>query len=174
MLYRYFLIAIASAAMLLGIQIPNFIDQYQKRLDAHLIEVTENLRGFQEIANKYHQGSLEALIKEHEESASQTFRGEAVPIRAMYERYKAFRGEQSNMNTNLAGKIVHVMFGRNRQLLDETVSNYSFNIPLNQEAVLCGAIFAAVGLIIMETLVKFVVWSIGMTFGSSTSVRRTA
>ncbi|MBW2674963.1 MAG: DUF2937 family protein, partial [Deltaproteobacteria bacterium] len=59
-LYRYFLILIACAALLFGIQIPNFVDQYEKRLDAHFIEVENNLRGYQEIADRYYDGSVAA------------------------------------------------------------------------------------------------------------------
>jgi len=43
-LYRYFLILIACTAILFGVQIPNFVDQYEKRLDAHFLEVQNNLR----------------------------------------------------------------------------------------------------------------------------------
>ena len=46
-LYRYLLIVIACIVMLMGIQIPNLVDQYEKRVDAHLREVTVNLKPYQ-------------------------------------------------------------------------------------------------------------------------------
>jgi hypothetical protein len=85
-IYRDFLILVACVALLLGIQVPSFVDQYEKRLDAHFIEVKNNLRGFQEIADKFHGGSLEALIAKHEASEDRTFKDEARPIRNMYEK----------------------------------------------------------------------------------------
>jgi hypothetical protein len=90
MLYRYLSIAIAGAAILIGIQIPNFVDQYEKRLDAHVIEVTTNMRGFQ------------------------------------------------------AG---------NRALVDETHANYSFNVPLNTDAIFSGILFAVLALALLEIIV---------------------
>ena len=65
-IYRYFLILIACISILLGIQIPSFVDQYEKRLDAHFLEVTNNLRGYQEIAEKFFNGSITELIKKHD------------------------------------------------------------------------------------------------------------
>ncbi|MBD3649377.1 MAG: DUF2937 family protein, partial [Pseudomonadales bacterium] len=56
MVYRYFSIILASLLLLTGLQVPSFVDQYEKRVDAHLLEVTENLRGFQEIADEYYGG----------------------------------------------------------------------------------------------------------------------
>ena len=35
---RFLLLCLAVASVLVGIQAPNFVDQYEKRLDAHLIE----------------------------------------------------------------------------------------------------------------------------------------
>jgi hypothetical protein len=172
MIYRYLLIAIASVSILMGIQIPNFVDQYEKRLDAHLIEVTENLRGFQEIADRYHQGSLEALIREHEESKGLTFRDESKPLKAMYERYKAFRDEQLSLKTNLAGKAVHLVLKGNRPLVDETYSNYSFNIPLNTSAVISGLLFAALALGIVEVVVTLIAWSFRLTYRSTGHAKR--
>jgi len=172
MIYRYLLIAIALASILLGIQIPNFVDQYEKRLDAHLIEVTENLRGFQEIADKYHHGSMDDLIKEHEASEGLTFRDESKPLKAMVERYKVFREEQLALNTNLAGKVVHILFKGNRQLVDEATSNYSFNIPLNARAVTTGLLFTALALGMVEGAMKLVVWSVRRIKRSTGGVNR--
>jgi hypothetical protein len=153
MIYRYLSIMVAGAAILVGIQIPNFIDQYEKRLDAHMIEVTANLRGFQAIADKYHQGSFEALLREHENSASPTFQGEAKPLRTMYERYKTFFAEQLAMKTSLPGKAVHLLLKGNRELVDETHTNYSFNVPLSSDAVFSGILFAVLAMGLLEAIV---------------------
>jgi len=151
-LYRYFLILVACTAILLGIQIPNFVDQYEKRLDAHFIEVEHNLRGYQEIADRYYGGSIQALIKRHEESEDGATREEAEPIRRMYERYLSFRNEKRLLDTGLAGRVAFIAVRGNRELIRETYENYSFTIPLNREAVLSGTLSAAFVLIMIELL----------------------
>lgn len=149
MIYRYLLILIACTAVLAGIQIPNFIDQYEKRLDAHLIEVNTNLRGFQEVADRYHGGSMDALIREHEASESPTFKDEAKPLREMVARQQAFRQEQKMLNTHLAAKSWHIAVNGHPELLRETQGNYSYTVPLTEDAIITGAVFA--GLILLTT-----------------------
>ncbi|MDO9514475.1 MAG: DUF2937 family protein [Syntrophales bacterium] len=151
-LYRYFLILIACASILLGIQIPNFVDQYEKRLDAHFVEVENSLRGYQEIADRYYAGSVTALIKKHEESEDRADREEAGPIRNIYERYLRFKNERHFLETGLAGKVAFIVARGDRVLINETYTNYSFTIPLNQSAVLSGALSAAFVLVVMELL----------------------
>jgi hypothetical protein len=152
-LYRYFLILVACAAVLFGIQIPNFVDQYEKRLDAHFIEVKENLRGYQEIADRYYDGSIPALIKQHKENRDEATREEAVPIKRMYDRYLKFSNETQFLDTGLAGKVAFIVMRGDRELINETYENYSFTVPLNREAVLSGAVAAAFVLVVMELLV---------------------
>lgn len=107
-IYRYSLILLACVLLLMGIQIPSFVDQYEKRLDAHFIEVKTNLRGFQQIADRYFGGSLEALINKHEQSGDEIFREEARPIRSMYLRYLRFSQQKLGLNTHLAGKVFFI------------------------------------------------------------------
>lgn len=160
MLYRYFLIAISCAAILVGIQIPNFVDQYDKRLDAHLIEVSTNLRGFQDIADRYHGGSFEALLREHEASTSPTFRDEAKPLRAMLMRREAFLQEQQALDTHLGGQALHIVFNGHRELVAETQANYSYNLPLTADAVAAGAVFALIVVLLAEIVGQTIAWSL--------------
>jgi hypothetical protein len=157
-LYRYFLILIACASILLGIQIPNFIDQYEKRLDAHYKEVENNLRGYQEVADRHYRGSVAELIKKHEQSEEKASRDEAGPIRNIYERYLRFKHEKRSLETSLAGKIAFIMAKGDRELINETYVNYSFTIPLNRSAVLAGAVSAAFVLVVVELLMMTFSW----------------
>ena len=151
-LYRYFLIIIACTAILFGIQIPSFVDQYEKRLDAHFIEVQNNLRGFQEIADRFHGGSLEALIEKHEKSNDATFQGEAEPIRNMYRRFLKFKAEKAALATSLPKKLAFIAVQGDKELVNETRRSYSYTIPLNQSAVISGVVAAASVILIFELL----------------------
>jgi hypothetical protein len=158
-IYRYFLILVACVAILLGIQVPSFVDQYEQRLDAHFIEVKNNLHGFQEIADKFHGGSLEALIAKHETSEDRTFKEEARPIRNMYERYLRFNQQKVALETNLPGKIAFLATDGDKQLLNETYSSYSFTVPLNQSAVFAGFLSVAAVILLIELFRAIILWS---------------
>ena len=151
-LYRYFLIITACGSLLLGIQIPNFVNQYEMRLDAHLSEVKNNLQGYQDIADRLYDGSITTLISKHEQSDDPTFKQEAQPIRNMLDRYEHFKQEQASLATGLAGKITYLLAKGDRELINETSANYSFNIPLNEAAVVSGFSFMVIVVFIVEFL----------------------
>ena len=47
----YARLVIFAAGLLLGIQVPAFVDQYKNRVAAHYLEVSANIAGFQATAN---------------------------------------------------------------------------------------------------------------------------
>ena len=149
-LYRYTLILIACAALLVGIQIPNFVDQYQKRLDAHLSEVKNNLQGYQDIADRLYGGSIAALIAKHQQSTDPAFKEEAQPIANIVQRYEHFSTELAALATGLPGKLTHIVIQGDRELITETYENYSFAVPLNETAVTTGFIFMVVVVFMVE------------------------
>ncbi len=157
-LYRYFLIFIACTSILFGIQIPSFVDQYEKRIDAHFLEVWKNIKGYQEIADRYHAGSLSALIEKHEKSEDRGFREEAGPIKDIYLRYARLKDEKRLLETCLSGKMLFILLDGDREILAETYRNYSFNVPLNRDALLSGAISSALVLVLTELLTSFLSW----------------
>jgi Protein of unknown function (DUF2937) len=167
-IYRYLLILVACAAILLGIQVPNFVDQYEKRLDAHFLEVANNLRGFQEIADKFYGGSLEALIAKHETSEDRTFKEEARPIRNMYERYLRFKEQKFALETHLPGKIAFLATDGDKKLLNETYSTYSFTVPLNQSAVFAGFLSVAAVILLIELFRATILWLLRLMAGPAT------
>ena len=94
-LHRYLAVVVAGISLLFGIQIPNFVDQYEKRLDAHLLEVTKNIRPYQDIADKYHGGRIEELIDFHRKSGNRTFQEEGIAIENMYKRKIRFDNDSA-------------------------------------------------------------------------------
>ncbi|HMC13049.1 MAG TPA: DUF2937 family protein [Gallionellaceae bacterium] len=155
-LYRYLLIIIAGIALLLGIQIPNLADQYEKRVDAHLREVKINLQPFQDIADKYFGGSLEKLIELHHKSEVKAFQDEGAAIEDMVKRRLRFEADLAALQVSLPMKVVHILFNGDREMIDETLEQYTYAVPLNQDAVMTGAVVAAVILLALELLLALV------------------
>lgn len=152
MIYRYFSILLASLLLLTGLQVPSFVDQYEKRVDAHLVEVTENLRGFQEIADKYHDGSIEELIRKHEASTDTTFRLEAEPISRMYQRYRQFSAEKASLDAGLASQIRHIVLYGDDELIQEAMDTYTWTITLDEDSGLSAAVLLITGLLASDLL----------------------
>jgi hypothetical protein len=135
---EYTIRLVFAAGILFGVQVPNFIDQYTQRISAHHLEATENFSGFQAIADKFHGGSVEALIEGHEGSNDPVFRSEAKPIKEIYSRIQAFSSELNALDTDLFNKIIHVAFKSDSAVFKEAISEYSATVPLSTDAIICG------------------------------------
>ena len=150
--YRYLIVIVACLALLIGLQGPNFIDQYEKRVDAHLREVSINLRPFQLIADKYFAGDLNKLIDLHRSSGEKPFLEEGAAIEQMVQRKLRFEADRAALQTSLPIKAFRVLFHGDREMIDEALGQYSYAVPLNQDALLFGATFALLILLLLELL----------------------
>lgn len=155
-LYRYLMIVVACISLLLGLQIPNFVDQYQKRVDAHLREVTVNLQPFQDIAAKYFGGDLNKLIELHRASSEKPFQEEGAAIAKMVQRKLRFEADLAALKTNLPQKSLHVLLHGDQEMLDEVLGQYSYAVPLDQDALIFGAGVALIILLSVELLLALV------------------
>jgi competence protein ComGC len=155
-LYRYLMIVVACISLLLGLQIPNFVDQYQKRVDAHLREVTVNLQPFQDIAAKFFGGDMNKLIELHRNSSEKPFQEEGAAIEKMLARKLRFETDMAALNTSLPQKALHVLLHGDREILDEALGQYSYAVPLNQDALTFGAAVAFAMLLLVELLLAMV------------------
>jgi hypothetical protein len=155
-LYRYFIVIVACISLLIGLQIPNFVDQYQKRVDAHLREVTINLQPFLDIAIHYFGGDMGKLIELHKTSAEKPFQDEGAAIEKMVARKLRFETDLAALNTSLPMKALHVIFHGDHEILDEAMNQYSYAVPLNQDALEFGAGVAFVILLLLELLLAMI------------------
>ena len=151
-LHRYLLIVLACLAILAGIQIPNLIDQYEKRIDAHLREVVANLKPYQAVANQYTGGSLDQLLELHRTSTEKAFQEEGNAIAEMMKRKQRFEADLAELQASLPQKIVHILLRGDRELIEETLAQYTYAVPLNQDALLVGAATVAIVLALTELL----------------------
>lgn len=151
-LYRYLIVIVACISMLVGLQIPNFVDQYQKRVDAHLREVTINLQSFQEIADKYFGGDLNKLIELNLQSEAKPLQEEGMAIDKMVKRKLRFEADMAALQTSLTMKAMHILLNGDREIINEVRGQYIYSVPLNQDALVFGAGVAIVILMLVELL----------------------
>ena len=138
MLRGYLRLVVFTACLLAGLQIPGFVDQYVKRVQAHYSEIRRDFAGFQQTADRYFGGSVDQLIAHHAASSDAIFRDEARTITALYARLKSLAAELQALQGPLVARVLHVAFNANRELLNETISAYSYNVPLNSDAIIWG------------------------------------
>jgi len=138
MLRHYLRLVIFAIGLLVGVQVPGFIDQYDKRVSAHYIEAQRAFSGFQQTADRYFGGSIEQLIAHHSASSDRIFQEEAQTIARLYARMKSLAAELEALRGTLLQRIVHVALAPDQEILKETINAYSYTVPLNADAILCG------------------------------------
>jgi hypothetical protein len=149
-LLRYVMIVIACICLLAGMQLPHLADQYAKRVDATLREVTINFQPFLIIANQHTGGNVEALIAMHRQSNVAAFKAEGDAIERMYQRKLRFEGEAKALQTHLPGRLWHVAFRADPDLREQTLIQYNATVPLTQDALISGGVVALVMLLLLE------------------------
>ncbi|MDU0352864.1 DUF2937 family protein [Paraglaciecola aquimarina] len=162
----YLRLIVFCSGLLMGIQIPAVVDQYQKRVDAHLTEATDLLAGFQQTADRYFDGNMQALINHYEKSDDAIFRDDAVNIRFMSERVSALQAEMAALQRNLVLRASHVLFFANPKLLSETMQQYSYMILLDPFALIWGVVSAVSLAALLDGLIA------GMGFCALRIIRR--
>jgi len=117
-----------------------------------LREVTIDLQPFQEIADKYFGGDMGKLIELHKTSAEKPFQDEGAAIEQMVARKLRFETDMAALNTSLPLRVIHVLFHGDREILNEATAQYSYAVPLNQDALIFGAGAALAILLLVELL----------------------
>lgn len=142
LLKTYSRLFIFAGGLLLGIQVPNFVDQYERRIDAHYLEVSANISGFQSTANLLFAGDMEALIAYYADSNDVVFESDAQSIRSIVDRYNRISAERAALSGSALAAALHVVLYADDEFIDETFNQYGFTVPLNMVAVEWGLAIA--------------------------------
>ncbi len=121
----------------LGGCLPGFVAHYRQRVGGRLDQVEIDLQPFREIAARFHDGSLEALIQHHLKSPDNTFYVEGQAIQAMVDselRLRTmFEALQGNVFDQLAYLAIHGDRGIARATWDSFIP--AFNLEASSIAV---------------------------------------
>lgn len=89
--------------------IPSFIAQYRQRVGGRLDQVLQDMAPFQAIANQFHHGSLQELIKYHLASTDQTFHDEGAALQGMVDSAEQLRQALLALNADLFHQLVYML-----------------------------------------------------------------
>jgi hypothetical protein len=124
----------------MGIQVPAVVDQYEKRVDAHLLEALDLIAGFQQTADKYFNGDMQALVAHYKKSDDVIFRDDAVNIQFINDRVMQLQNEIQALQQSSIFRTSHVLLTPNSKILTETIQQYSYVILINPIALIWGLV----------------------------------
>jgi hypothetical protein len=144
----YLRLILFCSGLLIGIQVPAVVDQYEKRIDAHLTEALQILAGFQQTADRYFNGSVHELVAHYESSNDPVFKDDARNIRFISERVSALQSEAQTLQQSAVWRVLHVVTMPDKQIIQQTMQQYSYMILIDPQAliwgVICGFLIATV------------------------------
>lgn len=160
MLLSYLRLVLFAAGLLIGVQVPGFISDYAKRVEAHLIESQNSLRGFQGTAQQFFKGDLNALVAHYRASEDPVFRSDAESLSGLLHRQLALDKQYQAMQGPWYIRLLQVALAADPNIRKETWDGYSYQILLTPEAMIwgmSGAMLLSFGLECLYRLIDWVV-----------------
>jgi len=114
MLRSYLRLTLFAFGLLVGVQVPGFIDAYAKHVEARRLEAEQGLHGFQDTARRFFSGDLDAA------------------------RARLLEREWQAMQRPWYARAIHVLLGAERSLREQVWSSYRFQVLLAPEAIAWG------------------------------------
>lgn len=161
MFRSYLRLALFALGLLVGVQVPGFIDDYSKRVEAHRIESEQGLKGFRETARRFFKGDLVALVGHYQASADPVMRSDAQSLRTLVERSAFLEREAKAMQGPWYGQVWHLATAADHELMEETFAAYRYQVLLAPEAIAWGIACAMLLAWLLESLALLV----GMLLG---------
>ncbi|GLZ88359.1 hypothetical protein Pres01_44100 [Metapseudomonas resinovorans] len=138
MLRSYLRLVLFTLGLLIGVQVPGFIEDYAQRVDAHRLEAEQGLKGFRETAQRFFQGDLVALVAHYRASDDPVMRSDADSIAHLVARNELMQREWQALQGPWYQRAWHVLATANPELRQETLAAYSYQLLLKPEAIAWG------------------------------------
>ncbi|MHC4871549.1 MAG: DUF2937 family protein [Planctomycetota bacterium] len=140
-IFEYIRLALFLTGVLVGVQIPAFVDQYKKSVNAHLIEAEKSLGQFQADADKHFDGSIEKLIKHYLEKKDEVVKDGGKSITRIYVRVEELKLHQKTLEEAVLNGAFYVMFASDKEIASEVWQKFTFTVPLTAYAIGWGITF---------------------------------
>ncbi len=113
--------------------LPGFVTQYRQRVGGRLDQVQIDLAPFQQIAERFHGGSLDALIQHHLRSTDPTFHAEGQAIQAMVDSESRLRAMFEGLQGSVAEQLIYLARHLDRGIASATWNSWipAFNLEMS-------------------------------------------
>lgn len=119
--------------------VPSFIAQYRQRLGGMLDQAMKDLALFQDVANRFHGGDINRLIKHHLASTDPTFRAEGKAIQSMVESVAQLKQNLAALNADLFTQVRWLVTDGDAQVAKATWDAFVPAMSLTAEALVFAA-----------------------------------
>lgn len=149
-LFEYIKLVIFVGAILVGIQVPGFVDQYGKNLAARVSESQHSIAVFQADADKYFAGDLNRLLKHYQQQVDPVIIAGGASIGSLVERNIQLTQALQVFNQSIYSPYQQVFLQPIQEIRAEVWQNYSYTVVLNGTSIVIGILVAVLLLALFE------------------------
>ncbi len=158
MLRSYLRLVLFTAGLLFGVQIPGFISDYGKRVEAHLLEAQQSVRGYNATAQQFFKGDVQALIQHYRNSEDPVFRSDADTINTLLTRTQVLEREWLAMQGPWYARAIHVAVAADADIRSETWNGYTWQVLLAPDVIAWGIVSALLLAFLIESFFLIINW----------------
>ena len=162
-------IIVFAAGFIAGGLFPSFSSQYHQRLQAQFDQVSIDLAPFQQIANRFHGGSMEALVQHHLNSTDPTFNAEGQAIQAMIDNQARLAESKAAAEATYVDQAVYLYKHRDEQIVRATWQGFTPSLVTSESAVTFSLTIATAAILLL-----WGIWSALAGLVRSFTTKRTA
>lgn len=138
--HHYATLVLFAAGLLFGLQAPNFIDQYEDRIDAQLDNAKNFLAEYVLAADSIHTGDGDDVAAQVGTKPGNFIEMDYQALKDAHGELQRFEIEKGALNAPFMAKAIHILFYADDTILEETIQNYKASIPLTGDAILSGLV----------------------------------
>ncbi|KPY36935.1 Uncharacterized protein ALO52_03091 [Pseudomonas syringae pv. primulae] len=158
MLRSYLRLVLFTAGLLFGVQVPGFISDYSKRVEAHLIEAQQAIKGYNNTAAQFFKGDIQALIQHYRSSEDPVFRSDADNIETLLTRTHVLERQWLGLQGPWYSRAFYVATSSDPDIRRETFNGYTWQVLLAPEVIAWGIISALLLALVIESLMLLLGW----------------
>ena len=133
--------AVLIVGVFAGGMVPSYLAQYRQRVGGALGQALKDLAPFQEIANRFHDGSLAKLVQHHLASTDPTVRAEGAAIQAMADSVASLRNAVNALDANVFQQLIYLVTRGDPALLDATWAAFRPAFALSADSLVMALAF---------------------------------
>ncbi len=137
---------------------PGFIAQYRQRLGGRLDQARLDLAPWQRLADQYHQGDIERLIRYHLDSSDPQFHAEGAIIRALLTTVRQLQSAADALQGSLLHQAGYLTLHGDPGLMRATLHDWVPTFALSAEGIMFALGFALVVWVAFQVLWQLAAW----------------
>ena len=144
-----------TLSFIVGVQLPEFINQYTQRLSGHLNEASLQLTKFQRLADQHYQGDLILLVKRYQANSDPVIVETATIIEQLLLRIEMLEHQLAMLiENNYFDKLQYFFINLEPSLAKATAQQFTLAIPLEINALTTGGLLAIL-LLFIKAFITF-------------------